>query len=315
MVDSTDTFLYKMRFLVGIALIIFGLLLLPIFVSLITSTPKVQAANTSSSANSTDMEDSPNVITSGMFSAADGLGKTANSAGQTVNSAANSIASASAQTGKVLVHGVNGSATFVARGVGGSFGFMAHTTGRIFGVITHPPTISNIIRPADKARVEVINAPAQAYAPYQDTPAQKAPEQAPQPQADTAIQWPIHGTITTEFGVPHMPYQKYHTGIDISDGARAGVTPIHPFKSGRVVEVVHSNVSLGNHVVIDNGNGITSVYGHMYSTAVQVGQQVDKNSILGTEGSTGASTGVHVHFEVYLNGTLQNPHNFVSGRP
>jgi type IV secretory pathway VirB6-like protein len=95
MVDSMDTLLYKMRFLVGAVLIIFALLLLPIFTSLITSMPKAQAADASSSVNSANMQDSPNIITNGMFSAADGLGKAADSAGQTANSAANSIASAS----------------------------------------------------------------------------------------------------------------------------------------------------------------------------------------------------------------------------
>jgi murein DD-endopeptidase MepM/ murein hydrolase activator NlpD len=112
-----------------------------------------------------------------------------------------------------------------------------------------------------------------------------------------------------------MPYQPTHTGIDISDGWRSGVTPIHPFKPGRVIQVIHSNAGFGNHVIIDHGGGLTSLYGHMYSTSAQVGQQVDSSSILGYEGTTGASSGPHVHFEIRLNGQPVNPHNYVSGQP
>jgi murein DD-endopeptidase MepM/ murein hydrolase activator NlpD len=133
--------------------------------------------------------------------------------------------------------------------------------------------------------------------------------------ADATPAWPIHGEITTAFGVYHMPYQQTHTGIDISDGAPAGVTPIHPFKPGKVIEVIHGNTGLGNHVVIDHGSGVTSVYGHLASTSVQVGQVVDKSTTLGFEGSTGVSTGTHLHFEIRVNGQAADPHNFIYGQP
>ena len=103
--------------------------------------------------------------------------------------------------------------------------------------------------------------------------------------------------------------------MDISDGQPEGVTPIHPFEPGTVLEVVHSNYGFGNHVIVSHGNGITSLYGHMYASAVQVGDRVNKNSILGYEGTTGASTGVHVHFEIDFNGQPVDPRKYVSGQP
>jgi murein DD-endopeptidase MepM/ murein hydrolase activator NlpD len=131
---------------------------------------------------------------------------------------------------------------------------------------------------------------------------------------DTAPQWPIHGSITTLFGAPDWPFQAIHTGIDISDGWHSGVTPIHPFKPGRVIAVLHTG-GLGNHVIVDHGEGMTSVYGHMAFTSVQVGQLVDESAVLGTEGSTGASTGTHLHFEIRINNSPVNPMLYIPGRP
>jgi murein DD-endopeptidase MepM/ murein hydrolase activator NlpD len=83
-----------------------------------------------------------------------------------------------------------------------------------------------------------------------------------------------------------------------------------------VTEVVHEGrLHLGNHVVVDHGNGVTSVYGHLDSTAVAIGQQVDLNTILGYEGTTGVSTGVHLHFEIRVQGQAADPRQFISGSP
>jgi hypothetical protein len=339
-----DSSFSRLRFFAAALLIFAGLLVLPLLLNALWMKPTVQAANISpsSASISTGMEDSPNVITSGLFDAADGLSKTSSSVSSSINNGVetttSSLSAAATQGGKfithgvadsgtLIAHGVGNSAVFVGNGVGGGFGLMArgigggakfalNSTGHIFGFVAHPPTIGSVIKPADSILVPTIANGASTLPP--DTgqaPKQAAVQAPPPPSADVEPAWPIHGTITTEFGVPHRPYQQYHTGIDIADGKRAGTTPIHPYKPGRVIEVIHSNVSLGNHVVVDNGGGIKSVYGHMYSTNVQVGQQVDKNSVLGMVGSTGASTGPHVHFEIYLNGVLQNPHNYVPGRP
>jgi hypothetical protein len=334
MVNFTDSFLFKIRILVGSALIIFALLLLPIFVSLLVPNPKVQAANTTTvpAATSTDMQDSPNIITSGLFSASDNIGKSTSSFASSINQGAetvsHSVVSGTVQSGKFITHGVGSSVKFIAGGIGGGASLMAggvansvmfgvHTTGSAISLVGKAPLISSIIKPADSIKVPEIKDGEQvtdlaAAAP----PVAQAPAQPPAPApADTSAQWPIHGIITTEFWASDWPYQLHHTGIDIADGKPSGTTPIHPFRSGKVAQVFQSSTGLGNHIVVDNGNGVTSVYGHMYKTNVQVGQVVDKNSVLGWVGSTGASTGPHVHFEIYLNGVLQNPHNYVAGKP
>ena len=89
---------------------------------------------------------------------------------------------------------------------------------------------------------------------------------------------------------------------------------IKPIKPGTVVDVVHSNRGLGNYVIIDHGNGLSSVYGHMFSTQVQIGQAVNKDSVIGFEGSTGASTGPHVHLEVRVNGQPTDPLQYIGNQ-
>lgn len=132
--------------------------------------------------------------------------------------------------------------------------------------------------------------------------------------SETSI-WPMHGKITTEFGANDEPFQASHTGIDISSTKPAGVIPVAAFRAGTVVQVIHSSISYGNHVVIDHGGGLTSLYGHLHDTTVTVGQHVNAGDILGHEGSTGASTGPHVHFETDLNGVPVSPRQFLAGNP
>jgi murein DD-endopeptidase MepM/ murein hydrolase activator NlpD len=312
--EFANTPLSKLRFFIAGLLVLAGLLIIPLLLSALWIKPTVHAAGTDSS-----LTDSPNVMTSGMFSAADKLGKISGSMNKTISNSlstvSDSVVTAAASSGKFAAKGAVNSVSAVADAAGSGFNFAVDTAGNAVSLIAKAPGISSIIKPADNIQVPAIDsdtAAAASPAPSSQSQANSAPAQ---PVADTEASWPIRGLITTEFGVPHMPYQPYHTGIDISDGKFAGITPIHPFKPGKVVEVVHSNVSFGNYVVVDHGGGITSLYGHMYSTSAQVGQQVDKNSILGHEGTSGASTGVHVHFEIHLNGQAVNPHKYVSGQP
>jgi hypothetical protein len=320
-VDNTDTFFYRFRVLVGSTFVVLGILLLPLLLSLIWTKPKVHAANTSSDSSVTSLEDSPNIITSGLFSAGDKIEKTTNSTEQTINNsfnfAAKNTVAVAAQSGKFIGHSVGYGATFVGQSIGNSFAFSIRLTGNTFGFIADTPPVSTLIKPANKVAVPVINtnAPAIAATTQVSPPTPPANPASSNFDFNSEASWPIHGVITTDFGVPHWPYQPTHTGLDISDGRPAGTTPIKSFKPGRVVEVVHSNVSLGNHVVVDHGGGITSVYGHMAFTSVQVGQQVDKSTTLGYEGSTGASTGTHLHFEIRLNGQPMDPRKYVSGHP
>src|SRR5207248_3089158 len=107
--------------------------------------------------------------------------------------------------------------------------------------------------------------------------------------------WPIHGVVTVEFGEPDFPYQPIHTGIDIA--GKYG-TPITPFMKGTVIEVGHLSWGYGNYVVIENGNNVTSLYGHMSLTEVTKGQVVKPGDEIGLEGQSGWATGPHVHFQI-----------------
>jgi murein DD-endopeptidase MepM/ murein hydrolase activator NlpD len=173
--------------------------------------------------------------------------------------------------------------------------------------------VNGVMRPASAIPTPEINPVTTAFVAAKVSAA-AAPAATISTISQATPQWPIHGAITTLFGAPDWPFQAVHTGIDISDGWRSGVTPIHPFKPGRVIDVEHSG-GLGNHVIVDHGNGMTSVYGHMAFTSVQVGQFVDETAVLGTEGSTGASTGTHLHFEIRLNNSPVNPMLYIPGRP
>lgn len=126
--------------------------------------------------------------------------------------------------------------------------------------------------------------------------------------------WPMHGQITTHFGEKGRFYRSAHTGIDISDGKRSGITAIKAFRRGKVLTTTR-NSGLGNHVIIDHGNGITSVYAHLSTISVQAGQDVDTSTVLGLQGSTGVSTGPHLHFEIRVNGQATDPRPFIAGQP
>lgn len=100
----------------------------------------------------------------------------------------------------------------------------------------------------------------------------------------------------------------FHTGIDL--GGSYGDN-VYAYKSGTIIKVQHSNSSYGNMILIEHGNGMQSRYAHLSSTNVNVGDKVNAGSIIGFEGSTGNSTGVHLHFEIIINGNTVNPYNYI----
>lgn len=232
------------------------------------------------------------------------------------------------------LRGVGSSVTFVSHGVYSAFGFTArdlgggvafvgnvvggctssigHVIGGTLGLASHLTHVSSVIHPANSTRVPVIT-PSPFSASL--TSAVLAPPAANTTKTSGMAMWPIHGAITTWFGVPELPYEAIHTGLDISDGAAPGVTPIRAFKAGRVLQAIQGSLGLGNHVILDHGKGMTSVYGHMNSISVKVGQYVAAGTVLGYEGETGVATGVHLHFEIRINGQAVNPLRYISGRP
>jgi murein DD-endopeptidase MepM/ murein hydrolase activator NlpD len=118
------------------------------------------------------------------------------------------------------------------------------------------------------------------------------------------MRWPLSGfRITTYFG-GRGAFQRYHTGIDLA--APYG-TPIVAAKSGQVEVAGWSSMGYGFHVVLDHGGGVETLYAHMSRIAVRPGQWVEAGDLIGYVGSTGWSTGPHLHFEVRVNGVPRNP--------
>ena len=126
--------------------------------------------------------------------------------------------------------------------------------------------------------------------------------------SETGYLWPLPGyyRLSSQFGYrihPITGVAHSHTGIDIP---ASGGTPILAAKSGQVVTSAY-HYSYGNYVVIDHGNGNSTLYAHMSSRAVSEGQMVTQGQVIGYVGTTGSSTGNHLHFEVRDNYTRVDP--------
>lgn len=118
---------------------------------------------------------------------------------------------------------------------------------------------------------------------------------------------PISGVITSRFGASSSIRRSSHTGLDIS--ASAG-TPIKAAASGTVTFAGYKG-SYGNMLVITHGNGVQTYYCHCSKLYVGVGTQVSQGQTVAAVGSTGNSTGPHLHLEVRVNGVAYNPQNYV----
>lgn len=121
-----------------------------------------------------------------------------------------------------------------------------------------------------------------------------------------ALIWPVNGVVTSPYGYRTHPIfgtTIYHSGIDI--GVDYG-TPVHAADGGVVVEAGWIS-GYGYAVIIDHGNGLSTLYGHNQELAVSEGQSVSQGQVIAYAGSTGNSTGPHVHFEVRANGDPVDP--------
>lgn len=129
-------------------------------------------------------------------------------------------------------------------------------------------------------------------------------------QGTGQLGWPVSGEITSPYGYRVHPIWGttiYHSGIDI--GVDEG-TPVHAADGGVVVWSGWMG-GYGYAVVIDHGNGISTLYGHNSELAVDEGQSVAKGQVISYAGSTGNSTGPHVHFEVRVNGDPVDPMGYL----
>jgi murein DD-endopeptidase MepM/ murein hydrolase activator NlpD len=118
--------------------------------------------------------------------------------------------------------------------------------------------------------------------------------------------WPVSGTITSPFGMRPNPFgggPEFHSGLDIA--APTGTT-VTAAASGTIISAGWYG-GYGNYILIDHGGGMATGYGHLSQIFVSAGQHVQKGQAIGAVGSTGQSTGPHLHFEVRLNGKPTDP--------
>ena len=113
---------------------------------------------------------------------------------------------------------------------------------------------------------------------------------------------------TVSAGYPNYSSGRYHGGIDFPVGTGSNV---YAAASGTVIVVKYLNYSYGRYVVIDHGDGLSTLYAHNSQLLVSVGEHVNAGQVIAKSGSTGNSTGPHCHFEVRVNGTRVNPYNYL----
>jgi murein DD-endopeptidase MepM/ murein hydrolase activator NlpD len=122
--------------------------------------------------------------------------------------------------------------------------------------------------------------------------------------SSAGLVWPVSGPVTSPFG---WRWGRLHEGIDI--GVSYG-TPIHAAASGTVIYCGWES-GYGNLTVLDHGGNLATAYGHQSSIAVSCGQYVTQGDVIGYVGSTGHSTGPHLHFEVRVNGSPVDPMGYL----
>lgn len=127
--------------------------------------------------------------------------------------------------------------------------------------------------------------------------------------------WPTNGVVTLEFAEPNLPYYLFHTGIDIAEPQGRIGSEVVAFMAGKVKTVKHDEDGYGNHVVIQHRSYLVSLYGHLDSILVEEGQDLIMGDTIGVMGTTGTSSGPHLHFEIRIFYIPINPRIFLTGDP
>ena len=122
-----------------------------------------------------------------------------------------------------------------------------------------------------------------------------------------SLSQPVSGMISSRFGSRSSVRSSAHTGLDIATASGTGIRAI---AEGKVI-FAGTNGSYGKLVKIDHGNGIESWYAHCSNIYVSVGEKVNSSTTIAAVGSTGNSTGPHLHLEIRINGTPVNPQNYL----
>ncbi len=129
--------------------------------------------------------------------------------------------------------------------------------------------------------------------------------------------WPIGNTwcyISSEYGYrdANISGWSFHGGIDLAGGnGKLHGAPVYATRAGTVIAAVTSNSGYGIYVLIDHGDGYSSLYAHMSARYVEVGNYVTQGQMIGRVGNTGNSRGAHLHFEIRYYGEKKNPLNYV----
>ncbi|GAB2573186.1 M23 family metallopeptidase [Kribbella endophytica] len=168
---------------------------------------------------------------------------------------------------------------------------------------------------AEKAAAARRKAAAEAAERAKAKKEHRPPKHVPDPPGnDGGLSFPINTYITSPYGMrfhPILHYWKLHDGTDF--GAGCG-TPIHAAASGTVTDRYY-NGGYGNRIFINHGviggDSITTVYNHLSRYKARVGQHVTKGQVIGYVGTTGYSTGCHLHFMVYRDGRVTNPMKYL----
>jgi murein DD-endopeptidase MepM/ murein hydrolase activator NlpD len=128
--------------------------------------------------------------------------------------------------------------------------------------------------------------------------------------ASTPSVWPVRGWVTSGFGYRISPFtgkRQFHAGLDIS--TRSGTPVVSP--AAGVVTFVGREGGYGKMVVINHGHGLVTRYGHLRKYSVKKGQKVKRGQRVGAVGSTGRSSGPHLHYEVLMSGVPTNPRYYI----
>ena len=161
----------------------------------------------------------------------------------------------------------------------------------------------------EQERIEQLIAARQAPAPTIAPPSSTGgagSDPIPSAVSTSGYIWPTCGSVTSEYG---RRWGRMHAGLDIDDNRSSAIVAAR----GGVVIFAGWSGGYGQLTLIDHGDGVVTAYAHQSAMMVGEGQSVSQGQRIGTIGTTGSSTGTHLHFETRVNGSAQNPRRFLSG--
>lgn len=176
-----------------------------------------------------------------------------------------------------------------------------------------PPTIANVSDTLDSVAAELKERRESLIALREKLEEERAPLVAAaaitnnMPSGVIPAIWPAQGDVSSPYGL-RWGGSDFHPGIDIANDMG---TPIMATADGTVVTAGYNSGGYGNMVDIDHGNGLMTRYGHAMQVLVSEGQTVRRGQVIALMGSTGFSTGPHVHYEVRINGQAVNPATYL----